>query len=140
LFGGSSNDVLRSSADGNNRLYGGSGDDTLYSTVGDRLFGGNGDDSLYAGQGGNNFLWGGAGADNFWLVDAGSLPDTANVVKDFEVGIDRIGMGGITSNQVSFLSQNGNTLIQIGGTDVALLEGVNQNQFNVNDPNQFIFA
>jgi 2',3'-cyclic-nucleotide 2'-phosphodiesterase (5'-nucleotidase family) len=140
LFGGSSNDVLRSSADGNNRLYGGSGDDTLYSTVGDRLFGGDGDDSLYAGQGGNNFLWGGAGADNFWLVVSGSLPDASNVVKDFELGIDRIGMGGITSNQVSFLSQNGDTLIQIGGTDVALLEGVNQNQFNVNDPNQFIFA
>ncbi|AHJ27048.1 metallophosphoesterase [Nodularia spumigena CS-584] len=139
LFGGSSNDVLRSSADGNNRLYGGSGDDTLYSTVGDRLFGGDGDDSLYAGQGGNNLLWGGAGADNFWLVDAGSIPDAVNVVKDFEVGIDRIGMGGITANQVSLLSQNGDTLIQIGGTDIALLEGVNQTQLDLSNQQQFVF-
>ncbi|MDH6098085.1 esterase-like activity of phytase family protein, partial [Anabaenopsis sp. FSS-46] len=101
LFGGSAPDVLRSSPDGHNRLYGGSGDDQLFSTVGDRLFGGDGNDSLYAGQGGNNFLWGGQGADNFWLVVGGSLPDVPNVLKDFELGIDRIGMGGITANQVS---------------------------------------
>ncbi len=139
LFGGSGPDVLRSSPDGHNRLYGGSGDDQLYSTVGDRLFGGDGNDSLYAGQGGNNLLWGGAGADNFWLVVGGSLPDATNVVKDFELGIDRIGMGGITPNQVSLFSQNGNTLIQIGGTDIALIEGVNSAQLNLNDSSQ-VFA
>ena len=140
LFGGSGRDVLRSSPDGHNRLYGGSGDDQLFSTVGDRLFGGDGDDSLYAGQGGNNLLWGGAGADNFWLVVGGSLPDAPNVVKDFELGIDRIGMGGITANQVSLFNQNGNTLIRVGGTDVALIEGVNSAQFNLNDSSQFVFA
>lgn len=139
LFGGSGSDVLHSSPDGNNYLYGGSSDDQLYSSVGDRLFGGDGDDSLYAGQGGNNLLWGGAGADSFWLVVGGSLPDAANVVKDFEVGIDRIRMGGITSNQVSLLSQNGNTLIQIGGTDVALLEGVSQTQLDLSNEQQFVF-
>jgi Ca2+-binding RTX toxin-like protein len=139
LFGGSSPDVLRSSPDGHNRLYGGSGDDQLYSTVGDRLFGGDGNDSLYAGEGGNNLLWGGAGADNFWLVVGGSLPNAPNVVKDFELGIDRIGMGGITVNQVSLFSQNGNTLIQIGGTDIALIEGVNSTQLNLNDSSQFVF-
>ncbi len=37
LFAGSSSDVLRSSPDGHNRLYGGSGDHQLYSKVGDRL-------------------------------------------------------------------------------------------------------
>ncbi|MDB9540359.1 esterase-like activity of phytase family protein [Anabaenopsis tanganyikae CS-531] len=140
LFGGDSRDVLRSSPDGHNRLYGGSGDDQLYSTVGDRLFGGDGNDSLYAGQGGNNLLWGGQGADNFWLVVGGSLPDLPNVLKDFELGIDRIGMGGITANQVSLLSQNGNTIIQVGSTDVALIEGVNIAQFNLNDSSQFVFA
>lgn len=139
LFGGSSSDVLRSSPDGHNRLYGGSGDDTLYSTVGDRLFGGDGDDSLYAGQGGNNLLWGGAGADSFWLVVDGSLPHAPNVVKDFEIGVDRIGMGGITSNQVSFVNQNGNTLMQIGDTDIALLEGVSQTQLDLSNGQQFVF-
>ena len=140
LFGGDRRDMLRSSPDGHNRLYGGSGDDQLYSTVGDRLFGGDGNDSLYAGQGGNNSLWGGAGADNFWLVVGGSLADAPNVVKDFELGIDRIGMGGITANQVSLLSQNGNTIIRVSGTDVALIEGVNSAQFNLNDSSQFVFA
>ncbi|MDH6055415.1 hypothetical protein, partial [Umezakia ovalisporum] len=63
-----------------------------------------------------------------------------NVVKDFEVGVDRIGMGGITSNQVNLVSQNGNTLIQVGTTDVAVLAGVSLNQLNINNANQFIFA
>jgi myo-inositol-hexaphosphate 3-phosphohydrolase len=140
LFGGSSRDILRSSSNGHNRLYGGSGDDELFSTVGDRLFGGDGNDSLYAGQGGNNLLWGGEDADNFWLVVGGSLPDVPNVIKDFELSIDRISMGGITGNQVSLLSQNGNSLIRVGATDVALIEGVNQTQLNVNDSSQFVFA
>ncbi|MDB9448080.1 choice-of-anchor I domain-containing protein [Anabaena sp. CS-542/02] len=140
LFGGSAPDVLRSSPDGHNRLYGGSGDDQLFSTVGDRLFGGDGDDSLYAGQGGNNLLWGGQGADNFWLVVGGSLPNAPNVLKDFQPGIDRIGIGGITANQVSLFSQNGNSLIRVSGTDVALIEGVNSAQFNLNDSSQFVFA
>ncbi|MDH6100710.1 hypothetical protein NWP21_18750, partial [Anabaenopsis sp. FSS-46] len=78
--------------------------------------------------------------DNFWLVVGGSLPDVPNVLKDFELGIDRIGMGGITANQVSLLSQNGNTIIQVGSTDVALIEGVNIAQFNLNDSSQFVFA
>jgi glycerophosphoryl diester phosphodiesterase len=139
LFGGSGRDVLRSSPDGQNRLYGGSGNDELYSTVGDRLFGGDGNDSLYAGEGGNNLLWGGEGADNFWLVVAGSLPSATNVVKDFEVGVDRIGMGGITSNQVNLLGGMGNTLIQVGGADVALIEGISPTQLDLSNTQQFLF-
>jgi hypothetical protein len=49
-------------------------------------------------------------------------------------------MGGITSNQVNLVSQNGNTLIQVGTTDVAVLAGVSLNQLNINNANQFIFA
>ncbi|CEJ44243.1 Putative acid phosphatase (Uncharacterized protei n) [Umezakia ovalisporum] len=139
LFGGSGRDQLRSSSEGHNRLYGGSGEDQLFSTMGDRLFGGDGNDSLFAGQGGNNLLWGGSGLDSFWLVVGGSLPDANNVVKDFEVGVDRIGMGGITSNQVNLVSQNGNTLIQVGTTDVAVLEGVSQTELNLSNAQQFVF-
>ncbi|MDH6058694.1 hypothetical protein, partial [Umezakia ovalisporum] len=62
-----------------------------------------------------------------------------NVVKDFEVGVDRIGMGGITSNQVNLVSQNGNTLIQVGTTDVAVLEGVSQTELNLSNAQQFVF-
>ncbi len=48
-------------------------------------------------------------------------------------------MSGITSNQVNLLAQNGDTLIQIGGADVALLEGVNQTQLDLNNEQQFVF-
>ncbi|MDH6064900.1 hypothetical protein, partial [Umezakia ovalisporum] len=60
-------------------------------------------------------------------------------VKDFEVGVDRIGMGGITSNQVNLVSQNGNTLIQVGTTDVAVLAGVSQTELNLSNAQQFVF-
>lgn len=140
LFGGSGGDELRSSDQGGNRLYGGSGDDQLYSTVSDRLFGGAGSDSLYAGVGGDNSLWGGDGADNFWLVIGGSLPDSPNMVNDFAVGSDRIGISGITANQVSLVAQGNNTVIKVDGTDVAVFTGVNPSQLDVTNSQQFIFV
>jgi glycerophosphoryl diester phosphodiesterase len=141
LFGGSGNDRLdASSAGGNNRLYGGSGDDTLLSSGGDRLYGGVGDDTLFAGQGGNNLLWGGAGADTFYVVVAGSLPNAPNVVQDFEVGVDRFALGGVTAAQVSLVAENSNTLIQVNGTTVTRVEGVTTALLNVNNSNQFVFA
>jgi Ca2+-binding RTX toxin-like protein len=140
LFGGSGNDQLdASSAGGNNRLYGGSGDDTLLSNQGDRLYGGVGDDTLFAGQGGNNLLWGGAGADTFYLMTAGSLPDASNVVKDFEMGLDRFALGGVTAAQVSLLAQNGSTLIRVGEAIVARVEGITPALLNEQNPNQFVF-
>ena len=140
LFGGSDRDFLRSSAEGHNRLYAGSGDDVLYSQISDRLFGGDGNDQLYAGEGGDNQLWGGTGEDEFWLVVGGSLPNALNVVKDFQVGTDRIRMGSITADQVSLVNQNNHTLIQVDSSDVALLEMVNPTQLDVNNPGQFLFA
>ena len=97
LFGGSDNDTL-SSGGSNNRLYGGSGDDKLFSNVNDWLFGGDGDDVLFADQQGGNRLSGGAGADQFWIAN-GSLPISNNIVTDFVVGIDVIGIVGIGTTQ-----------------------------------------
>ncbi|MEH2305133.1 phytase [Nostoc sp.] len=138
LFGGSGNDSLRSGGS-NNRLYGGSGDDKLFSNVNDSLFGGDRNDVLFAGQGGGNRLSGGTGADQFWIANA-SLPTSKNIVTDFTIGIDKIGLGGIGVTQFSdltLLQQGSDTLVKIGNTELVSLTGITSNILTAND---FIFS
>jgi alkaline phosphatase len=137
-FGGSGNDVITSGGS-NNRLYGGSGDDILNSNTKDSLFGGDGDDILFAGQGGGNRLTGGAGADQFWIANA-SLPISKNIVTDFTLGIDVIGIGGIGVTQfsdITLLQQGDDTLVKIGNTELASLLGITTNTLAANN---FAFA
>lgn len=113
LFGEEGNDILDGSAAGSqNLLDGGTGNDELLGGKDSELVGGAGDDILRINHGGNNLLYGGGGADRFWLVN-GTIPDTViedrqptdlelpvlkdtkNIVADFELGVDRIGIAGI---------------------------------------------
>ncbi|MDZ8094726.1 MAG: phytase [Nostoc sp. DedQUE05] len=138
LFGGSGNDILTSNGS-NNRLYGGSGDDKLFSNVNDSLFGGDGDDVLFAGQGGSNSITGGTGADQFWMTNA-SLPTSKNIVTDFTVGIDKIGLGGIgvtQFNALTLLQQGSDTIVKIGNTELASLLGITSTKLTAND---FVFS
>ncbi|MEH2051947.1 phytase [Nostoc sp.] len=138
LFGGSGNDTLTSNGS-NNRLYGGSGDDKLFSNANDSVFGGDGDDVLFAGQQGGNSLSGGTGADQFWIANA-SLPTSKNIVTDFAIGIDKIGLGGIGVSQFSgltLLQQSNDTLVKIGNTDLVLLVGITSTNLTAND---FVFS
>ncbi|PNW56782.1 UNVERIFIED_CONTAM: glycerophosphodiester phosphodiesterase [Euhalothece sp. KZN 001] len=65
VFSGASEDTVdASTAESDNRLYGGSDADELFAGSNDRLFGGTGNDRLDASVGnGGNRLYGGAGAD-----------------------------------------------------------------------------
>ncbi|MBW4453324.1 MAG: esterase-like activity of phytase family protein [Nostoc indistinguendum CM1-VF10] len=135
LFGGSSNDTLRSSGS-NNRLYGGSGDDKLFSSVNDSLFGGDGDDVLFAGQQGGNRLSGGAGADQFWIANA-NVPTSNNIVTDFAIGIDKIGLGGIRVSNLTLLQQGSDTLVKTGNIELASLVGIASTSLTIND---FVFS
>ncbi|HYX18834.1 MAG TPA: phytase [Nostoc sp.] len=138
LSGGSGNDTL-SSGGSNNRLYGGSGDDKLFSNVNDSLCGGDGDDVLFAGQQGSDRLSGAAGADQFWIAN-GSLPTSKSIVTDFAIGIDKIGLGGISVTQFSGLTlsqQGSNTLVKIGNTELVSLLGIISTSLTVND---FVFS
>ncbi|MEH2223931.1 esterase-like activity of phytase family protein [Nostoc sp.] len=137
-FGGSGNDTLKSGGS-NNRLYGGSGDDKLFSNVNDSLFGGDGDDVLFAGQQGGDRLTGGAGADQFWIANA-SLPTSKNIVTDFAIAIDKIGLGGIGVTQFSaltLLQQGSDTLVKTGNTELASLVGITSTNLTAND---FVFS
>ena len=136
IWGGDGNDVLKGDA-GNDTVYGGNGNDTLYGYIGDDLlFGDNGNDVLYGEQGhdkiwggagsdtlfggdgndilkgdaGNDILWGGAGSDHF-VFTAALGSSNVDQVKDFAVGIDKIGLGkaifgalgsGIEANEFGF--------------------------------------
>ncbi|MDZ8029616.1 alkaline phosphatase family protein [Nostoc sp. DedSLP04] len=137
-FGGSGNDTLTSNGS-NNRLYGGSGDDKLFSSVNDSLFGGDGDDVLFAGQQGGNSLAGSAGADQFWIANA-SLPSSKNIVADFAIGIDKIGLGGIGVTQFSaltLLQQGADTIVKLGNTELASLLQITSTNLTAND---FVFS
>ncbi|VEP16073.1 Amidase, Asp-tRNAAsn/Glu-tRNAGln amidotransferase A subunit [Hyella patelloides LEGE 07179] len=70
IFAGAGDDLIDTSQalTGENRLYGGAGDDELIVGLGDRAFGDTGDDLLDASVGrGQNRLYGGAGNDDFFL-------------------------------------------------------------------------
>ncbi|MDZ8064842.1 MAG: esterase-like activity of phytase family protein [Nostoc sp. DedQUE08] len=134
LFGGSGNDTLSSSGS-NNRLNGGSGDDKLFSNFNDSLSGGAGDDVLFAGQQGGNRLSGGTGVDQFWIANA-SLPTSKNIVTDFAIGTDKIGLGGIGVTQFSaltLLQQGSDTLVKSGNTELASLLGIKSTSLTAND-------
>ena len=138
LFGGSGNDTVTSNGS-NNRLYGGSGDDKLFSNINDSLFGGDRDDVLFAGKGGGNRLSGGTGADQFWIANA-SLPTSKNIVTDFAIGTDKIGLGGIGVTQFSgltLLQQSNDTLVKTGNTELVLLVGIRSTNLTAND---FVFS
>ncbi|XHR85513.1 MAG: esterase-like activity of phytase family protein [Gloeotrichia echinulata GP01] len=139
LFGGSGKDSLRSGGN-NNRLYGGSGDDKLYSNTNDKLSGGDGDDVLFAGAGGGNRLTGGAGVDQFWIANA-SLPTSKNIVTDFTVGLDLIGIGGIGTatkfSDLTLVQQGSDTLVRSGTTELVSLVGITSTTLTANN---FTFA
>ena len=133
-FGGSGNDTLTSNGN-NNRLYGGSGDDKLFSNVNNSLFGGNGDDILFAGQDGGNSLSGGAGADQFWITNA-SISGSKNIITDFTVGIDKIGLGGIDVT-LTVLQQGADTIVKTGNTELVSLLQISLTSLTAND---FVFS
>lgn len=93
--------------EGNNRLYGGSGDDVMITGRRDRAFAGAGNDDLtgagsnrlYGGEGNDLFrigasndstVFGGAGKDHFLIADRDFFPDEVNTIMDFTPGEDSL--------------------------------------------------
>ena len=137
IMGSRGDDILR--GDLNQRDPGGSvgGDDTIWGQAGDDRIGGKGGDDILFGGEGNDAIWGddgddilrgglghdsltgdnfsgGSGTDTFVLA-AGEGMDT---IKDFEVGIDLIGLAdGLTFADLS-LGQRGNATIISAGDEV----------------------
>lgn len=76
---------------------GGSGNDLLLGNAASNILkGGAGNDILYGG-GGADKLWGGSGSDTFVYREVSdSTPKAADTLMDFQTGLDKIDLTGIT--------------------------------------------
>jgi Ca2+-binding RTX toxin-like protein len=94
LFGDSGNDVLNGGL-GNDKLQGGLGADTLLGGVGDDvLTGGPGRDVLVGGRGADKFVFNA-------LTQSGTTVQTADLIRDFQSGIDKIALTGIDADRTT---------------------------------------
>ena len=81
-----------------NLFWGLAGNDILFGDAGlDTLRGGDGNDILIGGSG-RDVLEGGAGADVFQFTAASDTSTARDVVRDFQVNLDRIMVLGIDAN------------------------------------------
>jgi Ca2+-binding RTX toxin-like protein len=171
LFGEKGDDLLdASTGTGRNLLDGGEGKDLLIAGKKDQLVGGDGDDTLLIGSGGENVLYGNAGADQFWIANNRipdtvpdprqvieqqlpfpnllPLEDTRNIIADFELGIDKIYISGISGisdfDDLRLLPAFGDIrstsiVASLDGKDISFanLSGVLFNELSARD---FVFA
>ncbi len=146
ISGGNGDDVLRGdensrsssgSVDGNDTILGGVGDDRIGGKGGndqlfgdegnDIIFGDDGDDILRGGLGddmltGDDFS-GGQGADTFILA-AGEGTD---MIVDFEMGIDQIGLAdGLSFADLTLGSVNNIVAVTFGDETLAMVLGVSE--------------
>jgi serralysin len=128
-FGGSGDDIFDATdGKGGNRMSGGTGNDIFYLGSNDRALGGDGNDTFIVQTGGDNFISGGAGADDFQIVTV-ELPEAANKILDFQIGIDTIsilGAGGLGISAATLVLDEigGNSEIIFGNKTLAVLSGV----------------
>ncbi|MEM1281819.1 MAG: hypothetical protein AAGG53_17815, partial [Cyanobacteria bacterium P01_H01_bin.152] len=93
----------------------------LIGTDGDDILTGGANDDVLDGGLGSDTYTGGAGADEFVF----GLGQGIDVITDFEVGIDTIVLGGVTSAGVRLLESNENTLVLTQSDELlGAIEGV----------------
>lgn len=139
IFAGDSDDLIDAVGSmGGNRIYAGSGDDTLILGSGDRLVGAEGEDRFFATSGGDNTITGGEAADQFWIASA-EVPDAANIITDFTIGEDLLGIGGlgVGFEEIDITAMENKTLISTNDSDLAILQGIDANSLSAD---HFAFA
>ncbi|MGD1855553.1 MAG: esterase-like activity of phytase family protein [Leptolyngbyaceae cyanobacterium] len=116
IFGGAGNDRIGGKG-GNDLLFGDAGDDMIWGDDGDDLLsGGIGNDTLT----GDNFS-GGQGSDTF----AFATGHGTDIITDFEVGTDVIGLiGNLSFGSITQTVQGTGLLLNTGGETLAILQNV----------------
>lgn len=127
LYGSGNDDSLLGRL-GRDILVGGAGDDRLY---GDDLLSVGNDDLLYGGTG-TDELTGNGGSDTFVFKtgDGSSDRSQANLITDFEIGVDRIGLIDINSDDLTFEGNSVDSAIKLGGEYLAVIKGVSLDEIN----------
>ncbi|MEM9816614.1 MAG: calcium-binding protein [Cyanobacteria bacterium P01_D01_bin.6] len=135
VFGGQGDDTIITRGDddivsgdeGDDTISGGNDEDSLFGGTGDDRIDGEADDDLLSGDAGNDTILGGDGndllmgvtGDDVLIGEAGSDTfvfgngDGTDIIKDFEGGIDKI---GLVNGELVF----GDLAISIVGDDIAL--------------------
>ncbi|MCC0177099.1 choice-of-anchor I family protein [Waterburya agarophytonicola K14] len=140
VFAGGGDDLIDlSTVEGGNRIYGGSGSDTIILGENDRIFADDGDDRIFALSGGGNSINGNLGADQFWIANA-EIPDSPNRIKDFTSGEDVIGIAGlgIGFDDLDITQTDMGALISTDGNDLAIV--TNTPDGFLSHPEHFVFA
>jgi len=139
ITGGRDDDALWATDGDGNRLSGGFGNDSFFlGSSANRALGGAGEDRFYVlGGAGTNHLNGGEGADQFWLVsESGDRPIAKQVVIDFQLGSDKVGLQGVAFSSLSFSQVGADTLLKVAGLEVGLFTNLSAASLN----NQLNFA
>ena len=135
VFAGEGDDLVDAfGSGGDNRIYAGTGDDTVILGSGDTVVGGDGDDRFFAQTGGENTITGGEGVDQFWIA-AGETAEAASTITDFMAGTDVIGIAGFEADfeQLEIGQQQGRAAIVFNGSDLAYLDGIEANSLTSAD-------
>ncbi|MGK7936118.1 MAG: DUF6851 domain-containing protein [Xenococcaceae cyanobacterium] len=135
VLGGEGDDLLDASLGrGGNHLNGQEGKDTFLVGGGDRYSGGEGDDTFFVIERGNNVLTGGEGADAFWIA-TGQLVTEVNIITDFELDEDVIGVAGLgisSAEELTFIQVEDDTTISFSDFDLAVLQNTQASNLPTN--------
>jgi len=123
LFGGEGSDIAFGGS-GRDRIFGGEERDVLIGDMGDDFLSGGAGDDILMGVTGRDTLVGNAGADLFVF----GTGDGQDVVKDFEIGTDTIGLvtGELTFEDLMITQRGSATLLGVAdsGESLAVLRNV----------------
>ena len=123
---GDGDDLLDlSQSTGNNRAYGGNGEDVFILGTENRVFADGDGDRLFVLSGGDNVITGNSGSDQFWIANA-EYPESTNTITDFTAGEDVIGVAGlgIGYDDLSITQTDAGALISADGGDLAIVSNV----------------
>jgi len=122
IIGDAQDDTLFAQA-GNDVVLGGAGNDVVFGSAGDDLiFGGIGNDFIVGGAG-NDLLYGGttAGEGTGQDIFVFGIGEGIDIVLDFEIGIDAIGLtGGLSFGQLDVVQSAQDTVINAASTGETL--------------------
>ncbi len=134
IYGNQDDDVINGNQT-NDLIIGGKGNDLLLGGKGnDQIYGDAGNDTLIGGFG-QDILVGGSDVDTFVLPTKAAVVNDflGDIIRDFQVGIDKIGLtDGLTFSNLILVSVENKTVIQIAENrqTLGVVDGVSPNQLS----------